>query len=114
MNQSSAPVPHGVNEFELAGLETAPSRLVKAPRVAASLVAMECKVTQIIQLQSHAGTALSTWLTLGEVIAVHIDDTLIEDGVYQTAKGQPVMRAGGSGDYFTLDPDRLFRMSRPG
>ena len=114
MNQSCAPVPHGVNEFELAGLETAPSRLVKAPRVAASLVAMECKVTQIIQLQSHAGTALSTWLTMGEVIAVHIDDSLIEDGIYQTAKGQPVMRAGGAGDYFTLDPDRLFRMSRPG
>ena len=114
MNQSCAPVPYGVNEFELAGLETAPSRLVRPPRVAASLVAMECKVTQIIQLQSHAGTALSTWLTMGEVVAVHIDDSLIEDGVYQTAKGQPVMRAGGPGDYFTLDPDRLFRMTRPG
>ena len=114
MNQSCAPVPYGVNEFELAGLETAPSRLVKVPRVAASLVAMECKVTQIIQLQSHAGTALSTWLTMGEVVAVHIDDGLIEDGIYQTAKGQPVMRAGGPGDYFTLDPDHLFRMTRPG
>ena len=114
MNQSCAPVPYGVNEFELAGLETAPSRLVKVPRVAASLVAMECKVTQIIQLQSHDGTALSTWLTMGEVVAVHIDDSLIEDGIYQTAKGQPVMRAGGPGDYFTLDPDHLFRMTRPG
>ena len=114
MNQSCAPVPYGVNEFELAGLETAPSRLVKVPRVAASLVAMECKVTQIIQLQTQTGAPLSTWLTMGEVIAVHIDDSLIEDGIYQTAKGQPVMRAGGPGDYFTLDPDHLFRMSRPG
>ena len=114
MNQSCAPVPYGVNEFELAGLETAPSRLVKVPRVAASLVAMECKVTQIIQLQTQTGVALNTWLTMGEVIAVHIDDSLIEDGIYQTAKGQPVMRAGGPGDYFTLDPDHLFRMSRPG
>ena len=114
MNQSCAPVPYGVNEFELAGLETAPSRLVRPPRVAASLVAMECKVTQIIQLQSHAGTALSTWLTLGEVVAVHIDESLIQDGIYQTAKGHPVMRSGGPGDYFTLDPDHLFRMTRPG
>ena len=114
MNQSCAPVPYGVNEFELAGLETAPSRLVKVPRVAASLVAMECKVTQIIQLQTQTGVALNTWLTMGEVVAVHIDDSLIEEGIYQTAKGQPVMRAGGAGDYFTLDPDRLFRMSRPG
>ena len=114
MNQSCAPVPYGVNEFELAGLETAASRLVKAPRVAASLVSMECKVTQIIQLQTQTGAPLNTWLTMGEVIAVHIDDSLIEDGIYQTAKGQPVMRAGGPGDYFTLDPDRLFRMTRPG
>ena len=50
---------------------------------------------------------------MGEVIAVHIDDSLIEEGVYQTAKAQPVMRGGGAGDYFTLDPDGLFRMSRP-
>ena len=113
MNQSCAPVPHGVNEFELAGLQTAPSRLVKVPRVAASLVTMECRVTQIIQLQSRDGTALSTWLTMGEVIAVHIDDSLIEEGVYQTAKAQPVMRGGGAGDYFTIAPDHLFRMSRP-
>ncbi len=113
MNQSCAPVPYGVNEFELAGLETAPSRLVKVPRVAASLVAMECKVTQIIQLQTQTGVALNTWLTMGEVVAVHIDDSLIQDGIYQTAKGQHVMRAGGPGDYFTLDPDRLFRMTRP-
>jgi flavin reductase (DIM6/NTAB) family NADH-FMN oxidoreductase RutF len=114
MNQSSAPVPHGVNEFELAGLQTAPSRLVKVPRVAASLVAMECRVTQIIQLQNRDGTALSTWLTVGEVIAVHIDDSLIEEGVYQTAKAQRVLGGGGGGDYFTIAPDHLFRMSRPG
>ncbi len=114
MNQSCAPVPHGVSEFALAGLEAAPARLVKPPRVAASLVSMECRVTQIIQLQTQAGVALNTWLTMGEVVAVHIDESLIEDGIYQTAKGQPVMRAGGPGDYFTLDPDRLFRMSRPG
>jgi len=48
------------------------------------------------------------------VIAVHIDDSLIEDGIYQTAKGQPVMRGGGPGDYFTIDADHLFRMTRPG
>src|SRR5436853_580763 len=34
MNLTSAPVPHGVNEMELAGLQAAPCRLVKPPRVA--------------------------------------------------------------------------------
>jgi len=114
MNQSCAPVPYGVNEFALAGLDTAPSRLVRPPRVAASLVSMECKVTQIVQLQTQTGAPLNTWLTMGEVLAVHIDDSLIEDGIYQTAKGQPVMRGGGPADYFTIDPDQLFRMTRPG
>ena len=114
MNQSCAPVPYGVNEFALAGLDTAPSRLVRPPRVAVSLVSMECKVTQIIQLQTQTGAPLNTWLTMGEVIAVHIDDSLIEDGIYQTAKGQPVMRGGGPADYFTIDPAQLFRMTRPG
>ena len=114
MNQSCAPVPYGVNEFALAGLDTAPSRLVRPPRVAASLVSMECKVTQIIQLQTQTGAPLNTWLTMGEVVAVHIDDSLIEDGTYQTAKGQPVMRGGGPADYFTIDPAQLFRMTRPG
>jgi len=114
MNQSCAPVPYGVNEFALAGLDTAPSRLVRPPRVASSLVSMECKVTQIIQLQTQTGAPLNTWLTMGEVLAVHIDDSLIEDGIYQTAKGQPVMRGGGPADYFTIDPDQLFRMTRPG
>ncbi len=35
MNTSSAPYPHGVNEFEKAGLAMEPSRLVKPPRVGA-------------------------------------------------------------------------------
>ena len=34
MNGTSAPLPRGVNEMKRAGLEPAPSRLVKPPRVA--------------------------------------------------------------------------------
>ena len=36
MNASCAPVPYGADEFALAGLEKAPSRLVAPPRVAAT------------------------------------------------------------------------------
>jgi hypothetical protein len=39
--------------------------------------------------------AVDTWLVLGEVVAVHIDESLLEDGIYQTAKAQPILRAGG-------------------
>ncbi|SEK30839.1 NADH-FMN oxidoreductase RutF, flavin reductase (DIM6/NTAB) family [Roseateles sp. YR242] len=111
MNASCAAVPPEVNEFELAGLETAPSRLVGVPRVAASPVAFECRLTQIIQLQDANGQGLSTWLTLGEVVGVHISEHLLVDGVYDTAAAHPVLRGGGPSDYFELGP--RFRMKRP-
>jgi flavin reductase (DIM6/NTAB) family NADH-FMN oxidoreductase RutF len=53
MNQTCAPVPYGTNEFGLAGLAALPSRLVAVPRVAASPVNFECKVTEIINLKNH-------------------------------------------------------------
>ena len=52
MNATSAPLPRGVNEMERAGLEPAPSRLVKPPRVAASPCALECKLLKIVALES--------------------------------------------------------------
>ena len=113
MNASCASVPPEVNEFELAGLTPAPSRLIRAPRVAESPVSFECRVTQIVQLEGADGTRTETWLTLGEVVAVHIDSALLENGIYDTAAARPVLRGGGAGDYFAIGPEQLFRMKRP-
>ena len=113
MNASCASVPPEVNEFELAGLTPAPSRLIGAPRVAESPVSFECRVTQIIQLQGADGAVVPTWLTLGEVVAVHIAQEMLKAGVYDTAAAQPILRGGGSGDYFGIGPAELFRMARP-
>src|SRR3984957_18539366 len=79
MNATSASVPYGVDEFELAGLEKAPARLVAPPRVAASPVHFECKVADIVQLKSAAGVPVSSWLVLGEVVGVHIAPALLKD-----------------------------------
>lgn len=113
MNQTSAPVAAQVNEFDVAGLASTPSRLVKPPRVADSPVAFECRTTQVLQLQGLDGQKVSTWLVLGEVIAVHIAKRLIVDGVYQTAAASPVLRGGGPADYFEIGAQQLFRMGRP-
>jgi flavin reductase (DIM6/NTAB) family NADH-FMN oxidoreductase RutF len=113
MNATSATVPHEVDEFKLAGLTPVPGRLVGVPRVAESPVAFECKLTQIIQLQAADGRKIQGWLTLGEVVAVHIDKKLIKDGVYQTALARPIVRAGRRGDYFEIRPDAMFEMPRP-
>lgn len=113
MNQTCAAAPPEVSEFALAGLTPTPSRLVSPPRVAESPVAFECRMTQMVQLEGANGQKVPTWLTLGEVIAVHIRRSLLVDGVYDTAAAGHVLRGGGAGDYFTVGPDQLFTMLRP-
>ena len=113
MNATAAHVAHGVSEFEIAGLTAVPGKLVNVPRVAESPVAFECRLTQIIQLQGANGEKAQAWVTFGEVVAVHIDKALIKDGVYQTALGKPVTRAGRRGDYFDILPENMFEMIRP-
>jgi flavin reductase (DIM6/NTAB) family NADH-FMN oxidoreductase RutF len=113
MNASCAAVGPEVDEFALAGLTPAPSRLVAAPRVAESPVAFECKVTQIIQLQQVSGETVPTWLVLGEVVGVHIAAASLKDGIYDTAAAGHILRAGGPADYFSVGPEQLFQMHRP-
>ena len=113
MNATAAHVPHETDEFDLAGLTKASCRLVKVPRVAESRVSFECRVTQIIQLKAADGRDAQGVLTIGEVVAVHIDKRLIVDGVYQTALAHPILRAGRSGDYVEVRPDAMFEMVRP-
>jgi flavin reductase (DIM6/NTAB) family NADH-FMN oxidoreductase RutF len=113
MNATAAHVAREVDEFTVAGLTPVPGKIVNVPRVAESPVSFECKLTQIIQLQGADGRKVQGWLTLGEVVAVHIDKNMIKDGVYQTALARPIVRAGRRGDYFEIKPDAMFEMVRP-
>lgn len=113
MNASSATVAADVDEFALAGLEAAPSRLIAAPRVAASPVSFECRLTQQFELTDVGGAGTGAWMTLGEVVAVHIDPAMLDDGVYVTARARPIVRGGGAGEYFEITADRQFEMRRP-
>jgi flavin reductase (DIM6/NTAB) family NADH-FMN oxidoreductase RutF len=113
MNATAAHVANAVNEFNVAGLTAVLGKLVNVPRVAESPVSFECKLTQIIQLQDKGGQKVKGWLTLGEVVAVHIDKAMIQDGVYQTAWARPIVRAGRRGDYFEIRPENMFEMIRP-
>jgi len=113
LNRTSATVDPGTDEFELADLASAPSRLVGPDRVAASPVSFECKVSDIVQLRSSGGTALEAWLVLGEVVGVHIDPAMLQDGIYITERARPIMRGGGPADYFEALPESKFLMRRP-
>jgi flavin reductase (DIM6/NTAB) family NADH-FMN oxidoreductase RutF len=113
MNASCAAVPPDVDEFALAGLTPAASRLVDVPRVAEAPVSFECRLTQIVRLHGADGQPAPSWLVLGEVVGVHIDRALLTDGVYDTARAGHILRGGGPADYFEVGPEQLFRMFRP-
>jgi len=113
MNQSSAVYPPETSEFDALNLEKASSTLVTPPRVAKAKVAFECQCTEIIQLKGISGEKVKTWLVLGEVVKIHIDQSLLKDGVYDTAKAGHILRAGGLGDYFTVGQEQLFELLRP-
>lgn len=113
MNQTSAGVTPDVNEFELAGLTPRKSQVIDVPHVAESPVSFECQVTQIVQLNDASGEELDTHVVFGEVVGVHIETELINDGVYNTVAAQPIMRGGGLADYFSISEEARFRMNRP-
>jgi flavin reductase (DIM6/NTAB) family NADH-FMN oxidoreductase RutF len=113
MNATCAEVPPEVNEFELAGLTPLASSVIQVPRVAQSKVSFECKLTQMIQMQNAEGRELASWLTLGEVVAVHIATDLLQDGIFNTATANFILRGGGPADYFKIGPEQLFKMYRP-
>jgi len=111
MNISSASVPHETDEFDLAHLTPAPSRLVKAPRVAETPAALECRLLQIAELKNLDGDPTRNFMVLGQVVAAHIDPTYLKDGLFDTAAARPIGRCGYRGDY--TEVDRLFQMVRP-
>jgi flavin reductase (DIM6/NTAB) family NADH-FMN oxidoreductase RutF len=110
MNKSSATVPHHVNEFELAGLEAAPSRLVKPPRVAASPCALECKLLQIVPLKDLDGRPTGVFTVIGQVVGIHIDERFIRNGILDTAAMVPIARCGYR--QYARGSD-IFEMTRP-
>jgi len=112
MSQSSTRVGAEVDEFGLVGLATAPSRLVAPPRVAASPVAFECRVTQSVQLRNLDGADLDQWLMLGQVVGVHLDERFVlEDGRVDTAALRPLARAGYLTEYAAVT--EILHVDRP-
>jgi flavin reductase (DIM6/NTAB) family NADH-FMN oxidoreductase RutF len=89
MNKSATTYPHGVSEFEMAGVTPAPSVVVRAPRVAEAPVSYECKLTQIVEVGSNA-------VIFGEVQAIHVRED-VYDGRYVNIDAlKPVGRLAGN------------------
>ncbi|EFB70832.1 Flavin reductase like domain [Providencia rustigianii] len=113
VNLSSATLAYGESEFDLTALSTTPSTLIKPPRIAQTPVAMECIVTEYQQLKRADGTLLDTWMVMGEVVMVHIAEETLENGLYNSARQKPLMRAGGPADYYWIEEQQKLEMYRP-
>ena len=113
MNMSSAPVNPEVDEFALAGLAMAASRMVKPPRVAASPAALECRHLQSIELPgAKPGPEHANYVVFGQVVGVYIDDTYIRDGLVDTVAMRPLARLGYM-EYAVLSAETTFTLNRP-
>lgn len=110
MNATAASLPRGQSEFAHARLDTAASRLVKPPRVAASPAAFECRVTEMVRLKDLDGRDTGRRLVLGRVVGVHIDERFVKGGRVDSAAMRPIAR-GGYDEYAVVE--RVFSMPRP-
>lgn len=114
MNISAVGFEPGVDEFEEAGLEKAPSRIVKPWRVAASPVQLECVYHSTLHLRGN-GRCGSTDVIIGRVVGVHIkDEFILPDGKIDILSIKPLARLGYS-DYTVVD--NIFEIpsiTRPG
>ncbi|WP_346883220.1 flavin reductase family protein [uncultured Algibacter sp.] len=109
MSLTSTEYPHGVNEFDKAGLTMLKSDIVKPFRVAEAPVQFECKVNDIIKLGTEGGAGN---LVICEVVKLHIHDQVLdENNEIDQKKLDLVARAGGS--YYTRAKNSFFEIPKP-
>ena len=94
MNASSIPAPAGVSEFDHFNIPRAESEMVAPPRVATALANLECKVTDVLQTQDVNGEKTGAIMVIGQVVGVHIDESVIRAGRFDVNLADPVTRLG--------------------
>lgn len=110
MNLTSASLPHGESEFDFAELTMQTGRLVDAPYVGEACAALECRVTEIFEAKALDGAPSGSFVVIGQVLGIHIDEAALKDGRLDMASVAPVARLGYM-DY--ADAAETFEMVRP-
>ena len=94
MNLTSIAAPAGVSEFEYFEIEAADSNLVKPQRVAKAFAALECKVTDVVQIKDIHGTKTGAITVIGQVVGIHVSEEAIKNGRFDVNITNPVTRLG--------------------
>ncbi len=109
MNDSSAPAPHDIDEFDAVGLEKLEGRIVAAPRVKGAPVHLECVLDRVVDLSASAHSTGST-MVIGVVVGIHIEESIVIDGKVDISRAKPIARLG----YFEYCRiDETFEILRP-
>ena len=103
INQTSAELAYGEDEFEYAELTPVDSHRVQAKRLQESPIHFECILRDILQYGD--GSPGTGFLVTGEVVMVHLDSALEENGRIITDAFQPIGR--GAGNDWILSDHRI-------
>ena len=106
MNICAIDFPAGINELEIANLNTSPSTIVSVPRIAECPASLECREFTTIEV----GRAR---VILGQVVAIHVKDEFVDPvGPYIRAlEMHAIGRMNGLGAYVKTR-DAFFQMPR--
>lgn len=89
MHESSVNHPPEVDEFARAGVTPAACEVIDIPRVAESMISMECTVEHQLKLGSD-------YLVVGRMHRYHVKDDLISSGRIDPMKLAPLARMAGN------------------
>ncbi|MCX7888783.1 MAG: flavin reductase family protein [Rhodobacteraceae bacterium] len=106
MNETSARLPRGADEFLHAGVAKAECVTIDCPRVEAAPATLECRLLRTVTLEGPDNT-----LAIGRVTGIHIRDDALVEGRLDVLRYRPAARLGYH-DYAIVSSLRTLR--RPG
>lgn len=99
INLASTELPYGEDEFKFSGLTPIDSEIVKAKRIKESLIHFECKFRDRLSYGDEPGCGQ---IITGEVVKIHVDESLLDSGRIVTDIYRPVGRGAGN-DWILCD-----------
>ena len=105
MNQTSGNYPKNTDEFILAKLEKTNCVYIDVPRVKKSPASLECTLYKILKLPGFSNN-----MVIGEVVGVHINEKILNNGIFNILAYDPIARLGYK-DYTYVSSK--FELERP-
>lgn len=93
VNNAATELPRGESEFDFTGLTPTPSSVVKAACVKESPINFECKLFKTLEFGEAPGSGS---LVICEVVKIHIEENLLNNGRIDTDLFKPMGRGAGN------------------